>query len=98
MSIHERLIAMIELKGFAVTHLMGAKGYWRHAVCDVHRWDADCTDAAGHYAHIGSYNTMTECVRRGFELVPDRDHGWYEAHANERKCDAEEAQRIQGVR
>lgn len=47
------------------------RGYWTHAHQDVKQWDgwvridnADCS--------IGSWDCVTNCLRRGFEIVDHR--------------------------
>ena len=78
MTTQEKLIDMLADKGYSVDVMMPALGYWRRTSCDVHRWDADCKDVNGKHVSIGSWYTMTECVRKGFNLVENpRDGSWY---------------------
>jgi hypothetical protein len=69
MTIRDRLENMLIDKGLIVDLLWGVQGEWRKTYMDVMRWEANCRRAeTGYFVYIGSWYTMTECVRRGFEL------------------------------
>lgn len=84
MKTRDRLENMLVAKGLIVQNLCGVQGQWRKAIMDVMRWDANCTQANGARVHIGSWDTMTECVRRGFKLVQENEAYEMEAVANEK--------------
>ena len=71
MKIRDRLENMLIDHGLTVDNLWGVTGQWRKTIMDVQRWEADCRDVEGRHVHVGSWYTMTECVRNGFTLQPD---------------------------
>jgi len=81
MKIRDRLENMLIEKGYAVELLWGVTGQWRKSIMDVMRWEAQGKDANGHYFHIGSWSTMTECVRRGFSVTREERDPPYELTA-----------------
>jgi hypothetical protein len=54
-----------------------AQGYWRHVQQDVMPWQAGVnvrfpdSHRVTHYT-VGSWDTVTACARRGFELADER--------------------------
>lgn len=85
MKIRDRLENMLIDHGLTVDLLWGAKGQWRKTCMDVMRWEAQCKRANGRYIHVGSWYTMTECVRRGFTLLQHAEEYEIEAIVNGKK-------------
>lgn len=73
MKIRDRLENMLIDQGLVVDVLWGATGQWRKTIMDVMRWEANCRRADGRFVHIGSWETMTDCVRYGFKLVQEEE-------------------------
>lgn len=66
---------LTEALGFPVKadDIVAATGHWRTSkYADVLRWEGFVTNANGSRRSIGSWNTMTECVRNGVEIQEDR--------------------------
>jgi len=75
--VHQRLLTLLEAEGFSAIEIQPARGHWRSSpYADVVRWEGyarllrDCPRALPIY----SWETMTECVRRGIQ-VSERDKG-----------------------
>lgn len=78
----QRLRALLEGRGFHVDRLEPAQGYWRTDVrADVMRWEGSAQVygwpgiSDGLMVSLGSWNTMTDCVRNGIEI--ERDGGMF---------------------
>jgi hypothetical protein len=84
MRIRDKLENMLIDKGMTVDHFWGATGQWRKSCMDVMRWEANCRRSDGRRIHIGSWDTMTECVRRGFTLDQEKEPYEVMAYANEK--------------
>jgi len=82
---------MIRLYGSNVTEpiLYPCRGYWTHAHQDVMAWQG-YIGIDGRDFHIGSWDSVTSCARRGFTIVDhrrnDRREVDYEIFANPRHC------------
>lgn len=86
--LRKRLARLIEAHGFRVVRLHAAQGYVRAPRGTTGEWD-DCYRWEGYVRradsesdlefHIGSFDTMTECVRYGLRI--ERDGSSYEAHS-----------------
>ena len=66
----ERLAFLLEQQGYADVHVRPATGYWKHKVRDCYVWEATAT-RNGLSCSIDSYDTVTACVRWGFDLEAD---------------------------
>ena len=76
--IKRKLRRMLESNGFRDLRLWEAEGYWRTDIrADVYRWECQAitsgrTDYSdGLTVSLCSWNTMTDCVRFGFEIKRD---------------------------
>lgn len=67
-----RLRRMLQALGFEVVFFMPVQGRWRHNTADVQPWQAQCVHE-GRTVTIGSWETMTQCVRHKGGLVVARD-------------------------
>lgn len=82
--VQDKLEELIEAEGFQVDGIYGASGYWRQA--DVYRWECTARTrgrkgfADGISCCIDCWDTMTDCVRYGIEIVQDRGMH-FDAHA-----------------
>lgn len=97
MTIKARLEEMLIDKGLAVDLLWGVQGQWRKTCMDVMRWEANCRRDDGTFVHVGSWHTMTECVRRGFTLQEDGPPWELMAEANS-KQENHGSPKAQGIR
>ena len=82
-----RLAKMLQEKGFCIeaTDLMPTEGDYRirKLQWDVEAWAGYGAHPDGTSAQFHSYDTMTDCIRFGFECGSDRElSGYYEVHAN----------------
>lgn len=72
MTPRQHLARRLRVAGFAIAaeDITGALGHWRIRSRweDVATWSAICRSS---YRHLASYDSMTACARRGFELLPD---------------------------
>lgn len=67
----ERLIERLEAIGMTVERVIPARGYWTHMAQDVMRWQAYVKVPGVHgTVELGSWNTITECARRGITYDP----------------------------
>jgi hypothetical protein len=87
MTTKERLEEMMIEKGYIVDLLWGVQGQWRKTIMDVMRWHAHLRKSPLDKitTQVGSWYTMTQCVRRGFTLKEDASPWILEAVANDRK-------------
>jgi hypothetical protein len=81
----KRLTSMLEDLGFRDVVLVPARGYWRtdHRA-PVVRWEGHGASVLGLPCNFSSWNTMTECVRKG--IVLDKEVGgasFFEVSARE---------------
>ena len=59
--------------GLSPEDIIPERGYWTHRHQDVQRWQAYGDDRRGHSVYMSSWNTMTECVRRGIRVFKSKD-------------------------
>lgn len=82
---------MIRLYGSKVTEpiLHPCRGYWTHAHQDVMAWQGYIR-IDGRDFQIGSWDSVTDCARRGFTVVDQRSNDRREVDieifANPRRC------------
>jgi hypothetical protein len=83
----EEKIARITGESVSVGLMMPAKGYWSHRQQDVMSWQANLT-VGGRHCTAGSWDNITACVRRDFEIQDqrseDRRYVDFEAFVKER--------------
>lgn len=74
--VHRKLVVLLEAEGFNGIEILAAKGHWRSSpYADVHRWEGfACRAGDWVRTNIYSWDTMTECVKRGIQ-VSGRDKG-----------------------
>ncbi len=72
----DRLIALLEREGFRDVEIYAAKGHYRSSpYADVVRWEGYAKHGESGCAwNIYSWDTMTECVKRGV-TVSEKDRG-----------------------
>ena len=81
LTVKQRLQRLLEEQGFEVRWLEPAKGYWKQQ--DVYRWEGCVVDRGSplpigmsrREQHIGSFDTMTDCAKRGV-VVKKAFHGF----------------------
>ena len=61
-----------------------ARGHWTHKHQDVMRWHLQI-NLGGYASSAGSWETMTECVRNGFDIEKDDASNYADFMVNARK-------------
>lgn len=70
-TLRERLSERFKEIGWTVLpgDIYPARGHWRTSpYADVFRWEAQGKNPEGVLAHLGSWDTMTDCARTGIEI------------------------------
>lgn len=89
-SVREKLCTMLCQEGFALHEgdLKPVSGYWKKM--DVYRWESvvktgvdEGSGLGGRTVLVVSWDTMTECVRNGIEVVEKNPYS-FEVHAKEK--------------
>jgi hypothetical protein len=86
-----KLREMLAAQGYMVELFLFPNGWWRSPQADVMRWEAQVR-YAGYcdgriLLQIGSWDTMGNCVRYGFEVTHKGNmSGGVEVHAKQRKA------------
>jgi hypothetical protein len=65
----EKLIFLIESRGYEVVIICPAKGYWTHLQADCMRWTGYAKKDKAMFT-LGGWDTITDCVAQGIEMSP----------------------------
>lgn len=82
-----------KLPGYRVKLVLAAIGFYRtHASCNECRWEANLKEVGGIGASVWSDYTMTECLKRDFDIIPNNDYSHHTFYAEPKsiKCPNED--------
>ena len=80
-TVQDRLIVLLAEAGVSACSSWNiSKGYWLRDQADVMRWEcrAQCwgeRELRGVGFHVGSWSSMSDCVRHGITVADDEKHG-----------------------
>lgn len=80
-TVQDRLVVMLADAGVSgLSAWKVSKGYWLRDQVDVMRWEClartwNDVDARGEGFHVGSWSSMSDCVRYGITAVDGEKHG-----------------------
>lgn len=68
-STSKRLSKLLASLGYSVQQFVIPSGHYRTSrYADCLRWEADALTSEGFLVHLGSWDTMTDCLKRGVTI------------------------------